>query len=246
MLHFSNFNRMDNTTVTIKTNFPLYISMTTIPSRLNNTIKIIRNVLDKVSGYEKIILNLPLSYKNHANAVLPKELNDLTRDSRFLLNKINEDLGPITKLIPSLQLIPRNCILIMCDDDCYHHEAFKIIAENQDKNIKKSFTFWKYNYDSTVVPQGVDMISFWRPNLDGFEEWWESTRKSKYCFYVDDLLIGRWLQIKGIPVEKLDRKWKWPWIANCLPKKTGDRGLFGQKGKFERKKSMRECMKFLL
>jgi len=246
MLPFSEFNGMDNNFVKIQTSAPLYISMTTIPSRMKNTIKIIKNMLEKVSGYEKIILNIPSRYKKYTNVNLPEDISDLTKDSRFLLNKTNEDLGPITKMIPSLNLIPSDCILIICDDDCYHHEAFKLIAEKQDKDIKKSFTFWKYKYNSTVVPQGVDMISFWKPNLKGFEEWWKHTRKSKYCFYVDDLLIGRWLQIKGIPIEQLDRKWKWPWIANCLPKEVNDKGLFGQKGKFERKKSMSKCMMFLL
>ena len=248
MLQFSNKpDKMDSQKVVIKTVYPVYISMTTIPSRIGNTIKIIKNTLKYITGIEKLILNVCESYKEVQKSPITHFIQELQEinDPRFQLN-ITYDIGPITKLVPSLRVTPRDCVLIICDDDCYHHEAFKIIAEKQDKNHEKSYTFWRYEYGGAAIPQGVDLISFWKPNLDGFEEYWKRSQGERSCFFVDDLVIGVFLQERGIGIEQLDRLWKWPWIPSCFPKDGKEESLYGKRGDYSRKKAMEKCMKFLL
>jgi hypothetical protein len=241
---------MDSTKVVINTVFPVYISMTTIPPRLPNTVKIIKNFINNVSGFQKLILNLPLDYKKwEINTFFRNSLNELRSitSKHFQLN-ITSDIGPITKIIPSLDIIPKESILIICDDDCYHHEAFKIIAEHQDINHSKTFTFWKYPFENTDIPQGVDLISFWTPNLENLKGYWRRTLKNSHCFYVDDLVIGEYLKYYGIQVEQLSRKWKFPFIPNCLNNTStnnSNQSLFSKDGEYSRDNSMAKCKMFI-
>lgn len=244
---------MDNIYVDINTIYPVFLSLSTIPPRIENTVKIVKNILKHVSGFEKLVLNVPLEYKNYAVSS-PKfraciaELHNI-RDSRFILNR-PDDKGPITKLYGALDLIPDECVLLIFDDDSYHHEAFKIAAETQDRHTSKSFTFWKYTLskdkskdeskDKIDVPQGVDIISFWSQNLRGIKEYIDKTSVS-FCFYVDDLIIGKFLHDNEIPVEVLKRKWKWPFILAS----SNTPGLFEKKGKYSRENATKKCLLLL-
>lgn len=234
---------MDKTPIEIKCIFPVYITMTSIPERFPNTYKVVLNMLKYLKGFDKLVLNIPYRYKKFKmdNDSLSK-LESLI-DPRFILNR-TEDYGPVTKILPTLDIVPEESIILVCDDDCYHLEAFKIAAEEQQSNRSKSFTFWKYKYNNIDIPQGVDIITFWNPNLHNFKKYIINALRSEYCFYVDDQIIGNYLSQNGISIEQLDRKWKWPWIPNCF--NNGPKfSLFGQKGKYNRETSNRECYKFL-
>ena len=235
---------MDKTNIKINCIYPVWITMTTIPERIDNTYMIIINMLSKLSGVDKIVLNLPYKYKRF-DMLTFEQLRKLLsiRDKRFILNRC-DDFGPATKLIPTLDIAPEESILVVCDDDCYHHEAFKIAAESQERNKSKTFTFWKYNYNGIEIPQGVDIITFWKPNTNGFLNYAKMALRNKYCFYVDDMIIGGFLSQNGIQIEQLDRKWKWPWIHNCFGK-SGTTSLYGEKGNFNRDNSNMECYKHL-
>lgn len=233
---------MDNTKVSIKTVFPVYISMTTIPSRIGRTIKIIKNMLIHIEGIQGLILNVCEHYKEVNKSPITKHFDELRniRDKRFILN-ITHDIGPITKIVPSLDLVPRESVLIICDDDSYHHDAFKLIAEKQDKIHDKTFTFWKYKYSNLEIPQGVDLVSFWTPNLSDFKRFYNRTKESKHCFFVDDLVIGFYLHNRGIPIEQIPRPWKFPFI----PSKE-DESLFSKKGEYSRDNSMKKCLMYMM
>lgn len=234
---------MDINKVIIKTIFPVYISLTTIPSRINNTIKIIDSILSNVKGIQGLILNIPFVYKRWNTKISSlhiTKLNELKIKHSNLIINYTEDLGPITKLIPSLDIIPNECVLLICDDDCYHHEAFKIIAEKQDKIHDKTFTFWKYKYNNIDIPQGVDIISFWSPNLYNLKKYFEYSVSNSSCFYVDDQVIGFYLNNIGVQVDMLDRKWKWPFIPGCFGDSNKDE-LSKLKGENERNLSMKLC-----
>lgn len=230
---------MDNTRICINTVFPVYISMTTIPSRLKKTTKIIENMLQCIQG-ATIILNVCEKYKEVQKVPIDLQRLKAIQHKRFILN-ITEDIGPITKIVPSLDITPEECIIIICDDEMYHHEAFKMIAEKQDKLHHKTFTFWKYNYQGIEVPQGVDLVSFWKPNLNQFKHFWNSSSSNKHCFFVDDLVIGLYLHNRGVEIEMLHRPWKFPFI----PSKEKE-SLFSKKGEYSRENAMKKCLLFLM
>lgn len=235
-------NNMDKTKIFINTVFPVYISMTTIPSRLKNTIKIVKNMIKYIKGIKGIILNVCESYKEVKNKnFINKHLIELQGLQGCIIN-LTEDIGPITKLVPSLDITPEECIIVICDDEMYHHDAFKMIAEKQDRQHHKTFTFWKYDYQGIDVPQGVDLISFWKPNLNELKNFWKMSSSNKHCFFVDDLVIGLYLHNRGIEIEKIPRPWKFPFIPSS---KNETESLFKKKGEYSRDNSMKKCLLFM-
>lgn len=235
---------MDKNIVSIKCIYPVWISMTTIPSRMENTYKIINGILSNVSGFDRIVLNIPYKYKRfNINEDMVRKFQNIN-DTRFTINR-TQDYGPITKILPTLDIVPRESIILICDDDCYHYEAFKIAAEAQERERSKSFTFWRYRFKNLDIPQGVDIITFWRPNMNGFQEYANRALKNKHCFYVDDMIIGGYLSKNGIKIEQLDRKWKWPWIPNCFNQGSTSDSLYGLGGSYSRKNSSNICYKHL-
>jgi len=245
----------NNEKIHIQTILPVYLSFTTIPIRIKRTIKIIKNILENLSGFDCLFLNLPMTYINDKYGQL-KVSDLLTLDhlqrkfaNRFKIVRSSIDYGPVTKLLPIVQrknsLMSNESILLIFDDNCYHLDAFKKIAEKQCENLNLTFTYYSYNYKNKIrVPQGVDIVSFYFPNLQGFNEFVQYALRNQHCFYVDDLVIAKFLQQKGIPVRDIARHWTWPWIPECynIPDKVS---LFAKEGSFSRDNSMHYCFKHL-
>lgn len=246
--------KLDREKIEIYTYKPIYITMSTIPSRMKNTFKIIENFLQNVSGNYKIILNIPYKYNRFPNFSI--DCNHEIRDSRFILNR-TEDYGPITKILPSLEIIPKGSIVIICDDMCYKLNAFKDIAELQDRDRTRAYSFYVYPFGvdgktPVNVPQGADLISVQSENLSSFPEWYNSFKekigvKSYFdspCFFVDDQVIGWYFQDQGIPMTQVERKHRNIYIKDCdLSNKSYNLNM--QKGKNSRKNTMEGCYKQL-
>jgi heat shock protein HspQ len=247
-----NEKNLDNRNIRINTRLPVYITMSTIPSRFQNTIVIIKNFLAHVSGFEKIILNVPRKYKRWPNHV-PDYRNNI-RDSRFYLNVIEEDQGPVTKFLPALDLVPDESILIVRDDMCYKLDAFKDIAELQDRRLFEAFSYYVYQYNGKTddnkvgVPQGADLISMYSKNAKPFKSWFESIKdklnlKNYFdtpCFFVDDQVIGWYFQYHGIPMRQVETKHRNIYIQNCDNAPEHD-NLNRQTGKNSRENTMDGC-----
>lgn len=253
LFSYVNNNKLDPTYVKINTRLPVYITLTTIPSRLPNTIKIIKHFLSRVTGFEKIILNVPNQYNRWKLYSPPQNIDQEINDPRFVLNRC-DDHGPLTKLLPSLPLIPKESITIIADDMCYTLKAFKDIAEKQDRVLNKSFSFYVYPYKNETgsknvyVPQGADLISIYTKNLDHFPSWFHNFKiKSGFkqyfdspCFFVDDQLIAWYLQTHNIKIEQVDRRHRNIYIKDCAIAKTSD-NLNKQKGNNSRENTMDKC-----
>lgn len=254
---YLNEAKLDSEFVNISTSLPVYITISTIPSRMSNTFKIIKHFLKHVSGFEKIILNIPYQYNRWPNLKIDidKYVKDVN-DSRLFVNR-TKDYGPLTKFLPSLSIVPDNSILIIADDMCYKLSAFKDIAEKQDINRTKSFSYYVYPYggkmgNSVSVPQGADLISMYTRNASEFPEWFDHFQKglnlNSYfespCFFVDDQVIGWYFQYKGIPMVQVDRNHRMIYIKDCDKAPESD-NLNRQKGKNSRDNTMEGCYKQL-
>lgn len=218
--------------------YPIWLSLTTIPERMDNAYDVIKKLLSDDKSLDKIVLNVPWKYKRFGITPDCGKLESI-RDNRFILNRTN-DYGPLTKILPTLDLIPRESILVVCDDTEYNRGVFQIAARAQENNKSKSFTYWKYSYRGTDIPQGVDVITFWTPNLDDFPNYASRALGNEYCFYVDDMVIGNYLKFRGVSVEQLYRHWKWPWIPS-----RDISSLFSKKGRYNRNDSNRICWNYL-
>ena len=122
-----------------------YISLTTVPKRLKNIIQFLDNlnslVNQKTDIDYKIILNIPRSHALSAEAYdIPNELLEFQKlNLKLIINRIDKDYGPITKIIGSLCISkdPED-ILIVCDDDqCYHEEMLEYHLKMREKYNQK-------------------------------------------------------------------------------------------------------------
>lgn len=245
--------KLDAETSHISASVPVYITMSTIPARLKNTFRIIKHMLSKVSGNYRIILNVPYKYNRWPHMIINVS-HDIS-DRRFILNR-TDDIGPLTKFLPSLSVIKDpEYILVVCDDMCYKLTAFRDIVERQDQERRKSFSFYVYPYGAeditnkqVMVPQGADLISMYSENIRHFPRWFEDLKikmnvKNYFdslCFFVDDQVIGWYMQYIGIPMIQVDEKHRYIYIENC-DKTSAHNNLNAQKGRNSRDNTMKQC-----
>lgn len=246
-------SKLDRSDVVINTNLPVYITMSTIPSRLQNTLRIIKNFMQHVSGFEKLILNVPDKYNRWPNYKTNNIEHDI-QDGRFVLNRCR-DHGPLTKLLPVIPMIPDNAILIVCDDMCYKLQAFADIAHVQDRRLSESFSFFVYPYGSETkvdVPQGADLISMYAANVKDFVKWFDNLRQrlglrdyfESPCFFVDDQVIGWYFQYMNIPMRQVERNHRNIYIRDCDKANPKD-NLNNQSGDRARGVTMSKCYNVL-
>lgn len=252
-------SKLDRRDIQISTHLPVYITMSTIPSRMKTTLRIIKNFMEHVNGFEKLILNVPYRYNRWPETKFIDLSHDIA-DDRFMIHR-TKDYGPLTKFLPVIEdgIVPQNAILIVCDDMCYQLDAFRDIAAIQDRNIYDSFSFFVYPYapkgiqSKTVgVPQGADLISMYTNNVMNFPVWFQELKqklgvKSYFetpCFFVDDQVIGWFMNYMNIPMKQVERKHRYIYIKDC-DRGNAEDNLNNQKGARSRENTMSGCYRDL-
>jgi hypothetical protein len=108
----------------------IYISLTTVPVRMSFWEELKKNLntllnQNTISDY-KVILNIPYRYRNNNDEeyIISDELTQFANENpKLILNRVEEDLGPITKIVGSFSICnDPNDVLIVCDDDHLYHE----------------------------------------------------------------------------------------------------------------------------
>jgi len=101
----------------------VYGSMTSSPERLRKASTVLSIIL--LSPYiKKLYINLPQKYRNKDpyNNVDVKYIEKI--DPRIEIRWLNEDIGPISKILPSLENIrDKKSIIISFDDDVFYPPA---------------------------------------------------------------------------------------------------------------------------
>lgn len=98
----------------------VYASMTSSPDRLGKCGIVVSNIL--VNPYiKKFFVNLPEKYRNK-ESYRREDVEKLKKlDCRIEIRWIREDIGPISKILPSLQAIQDNLAIVMSfDDDVFY------------------------------------------------------------------------------------------------------------------------------
>lgn len=109
----------------------IYVSFTTVPDRMSAQeiyTSFLNGLLqqDTKEAY-KIIINVPLNYKNYDSAEIPEWLVQFIAQHRdkFIVLRDEIDYGPIVNLLyplKHLKLEPED-IIIVCDDDHLYHQS---------------------------------------------------------------------------------------------------------------------------
>ena len=204
----------------------IYISFTTIPSRIKNLKSTITSLLEQNITKIKIILNIPKIYDRFKKEKLeiPKFILD---EKRIIINNLNKDYGPITKLMGILEYIKKNnkeietknIYIITVDDDVYYQPnlvfiLFSKILKFEDKGFKGCFGCMGLNIDMNAhlfIPgqldntkinilegKGAVIYKYDYFNDNNFKKYILLFQKYKECKYSDNIIISNWLANKNI------------------------------------------------
>jgi len=205
----------------------IYISLTTIPSRIPNLNRTINSLLSQSLVADKIIINIPNKYHRFPeNPIIP---NFLLENNKIIINRC-PDFGPGTKLLGLLfyQDIRDDDILIICDDDRnYDHHFVLDLYNNINKYPDYAITIagWEIekmsscSYDKKNLPRGIEYHSdgfidilggccgfavkykFITKNIDILD-----INPNDYAFYVDDVWISGHLTNNNVKIWMISNK----------------------------------------
>ena len=119
----------------------VYISLTTVPSRLAEINSMVANVTSLINQKTdvdyKIVFNIPYTYNGDGSPyVIPDELTKLAQDNpKLILNRIETDRGPIEKVIGGFNIItdPEDIIIALDDDHAYEDNLVDYILKKMPK-----------------------------------------------------------------------------------------------------------------
>lgn len=205
----------------------VYISMTSGPLRLRK-IPAVLSLLD-LSDVSEIHINLPKYYRNKLQGGLYKK-DDIdfvsSVDSRIKIFRPSEDIGPMTKIIPTLQRIKDSkAIIISIDDDIgYPYNLISLLIYNSVVKQREMFTgagfvFGDYpgsDFDRKLWPQKksskyVDIVEGWggiayKKSLitnQMIKEILELNKVSTTCKLSDDFTISYVLAAHGVKCREI-------------------------------------------
>lgn len=185
------------------------VSMTTSPQRL----PLIAEALDSL--YERqtrkpdyVVLNLPHVFKRNGGTYDLQQFPYLNKP-HIILNRC-EDIGPITKLVPTLELLKDfpNAKIIVADDDIeYPPRLVEALLEGAEKQPDAVVTAWclggYYTHPTSKcgIVEGYQSFLV-KPKLFGpdFQEYLSVALKNEDCFKSDDYVLSSFIHGRGIPV----------------------------------------------
>lgn len=188
------------------------VSLTTSPTRLpkieQTLVSLYHNQTRKPDMVE---LNLPHVFKRDGSKFND---NDVERFAAMPFVRVHrcEDVGPITKFVPTLTRHasePQTMIIVVDDDTMYPPrlvERFVAAAERQpDAIVTAHCTDWyTHNRTSCDMLEGFKSYLI-RPALfgAGFWEYLRVALDSPSCYVADDYVLSNYVHTAGVPVLRL-------------------------------------------
>ena len=186
------------------------LSLTTIPSKIDNLHITMDSFICQTRMPNKIILNIPRKYsfrKNNTEIPIDKLTHFMEKYQQYncVINMIDTDYGPGTKLLGLFEneIIDMNNIntyIILVDDDIiykpYMIETFdtEIRLNNNINNIDVA-SFYGYNVGHIRIAQGVDGFLMKSMTLAYFLDYYEIIKHYDYVNYHDDFNISFYFHI---------------------------------------------------
>jgi hypothetical protein len=205
----------------------IWISLTTSPKRIHTLQTTLNSLLQQTYTPERIVLNIPLRFgRTNEPYEIPKWLVAMIHDHEHILsiNRCEKDFGPITKLVPTLELLPPEAdVWIATADDDIHYMPRTLELYHQ-----KSLT-WKENicmgicglrlhpnarFSVTLRSGKVDVIegyglpiyhrSFFQPS---FNTYVDTCLENPVLARSDDIIISNWLALNKIERFQVGEQW---------------------------------------
>lgn len=196
----------------------LVVTLSTVPERLkldhDEGLKLVlRELCEQNDNDYEVHFNIPHTYNvTGEQYIIPEWLNDYKRKYPHLRVYRTKDVGPPTKVLPTISRVEPETIILVVDDDLVYH-----------RDMIKEHRKWQSEYpDSAIVYEGRGSNPYYNDIRDawvlcvtrvtethGLQHYKSASYKSKlftdefWKYYVgktlsDDVLIGRYFRDVGV------------------------------------------------
>ena len=171
----------------------IYVSISTIPKRLNDIEETVESLLKQTLKPDKIFINIPYKYKRFNETIEDKQIPKFDNTSVEITRC--EDCGPGTKLLGSLSKLKKDSLVILADDDNvyedYMIEKFFYYYSIEPNN---AYSFYVHPLGNFGIGQGADGFAINTNHLTGIKDFYDKVAKNyKELFLYDDLWISYFL-----------------------------------------------------
>jgi hypothetical protein len=207
----------------------IIVSLTTIPSRVNNLPLVVDSILNNTIVPDIIYINIPrISSKENKEYEIPEELK---LNNKVKINITEKDFGPLTKLYPTLleELDPESVIICVDDDKEYDDHLIEhlLLASEKYPHSCICISGWNYiNLGILALPitipinnmvKNVDILQCYNGVLykrkffkDDFDEY----INIEECKTTDDISISKYLNNNEIEILSIPYNFKHKDIDN--------------------------------
>jgi hypothetical protein len=170
------------------------ITLSTIPSRINNIYKTIESIEKQTIKPSKIFLNIPNKYYRFPNAIISNNHLDKLRSDLVEINRC-DDYGPGTKIMGSLEKIRKYDCAIIIDDDHIYNEKMCEIFIRAFREKKHNYSYYIQKIFDIKMAQCADGFLINTENLNGISRFYNMyVKNNKNLFLDDDLWLSIYLQ----------------------------------------------------
>lgn len=189
----------------------LFVSLTTTPDRIGNIKPVLESILAGDLLPTNIVLNIPEVFKRtNSEYIIPDWLTNY--DGRVSINRC-VDMGPITKLLPTLSIVQNDeDSIVTIDDDIIYPTSFlsELIHAAGDSTtttyaysgfnlINSRFQYVEQNNSSCDVIEGIGGILYKKSFFpESFQDYLYSVLDCNHCYYSDDIVISNYLASQDI------------------------------------------------
>jgi len=192
------------------------VTLTTTPTRIDKCFRSLYSILDQTHRVDEIILNIPLVSRKGVEYVIPDWLRRLERRRTVTIHRC-EDLGPITKLAPTLARCREPTAIIVVDDDVIYKERHihRLCELSRDfpnhaisgtgyRSFRKDGRPKEYGSYGPALKQ-VDVLMgvsgfLVTSRMFDYEAFMRGRERRSEYFFVDDNYVSMYLASRKIPI----------------------------------------------
>ena len=170
----------------------IYVSLSTIPPRINDINKSIDSILNQTIRPDKIFINIPKKFKRFKEEIKDDQIPNFP--SIVEVTRC-DDRGPGTKLLGSINKLNKESLVILADDDqVYENFMIDKLHHFYNKNPNNAYSFYVHPLGKFGIGQGADGFAINTKHLDGIQDFYDKIVKDyDELFLYDDLWISYFL-----------------------------------------------------
>tara|TARA_B110000977_G_C11084488_1_gene494129 strand:- start:502 stop:2157 length:1656 start_codon:yes stop_codon:yes gene_type:complete len=209
----------------------VFLSLTTSPTRVDKIVEMLNDL--NLDHFDKVMINIPLRFgRTNTLYTIPKKLQ---KYPKVQINRFDVDFGPLSKILPTLQISKNpNDIIVSIDDDIKHdNNIFPLLIQycrTRDVVVTgfgKNLSYWaskKYGNMPRVTPfeypatgsyvdliEGFSGVAYKRKFFPDLNLLVTLSKITKDCYLSDDLVISFYLKLWGRRILSLMRMKKYGW-----------------------------------